>query len=106
MTFTFSVSRAVEIFKTRVFIQGELDKMIFEDLNVNKELVQGLKEMGLKEPTEIQEKATGKRCNKYIKDRLWEDSCFWYYNTGKCKTRSRCTIPYCCSGERTGSADI
>ena len=57
MTFTFSVSRAVEIFKTRVFIQGELDKMIFEDLNVNKELVQGLKEMGLKEPTEIQEKA-------------------------------------------------
>jgi len=31
--------------------------MIFEELNVNKELVQGLREMGLKEPTEIQEKA-------------------------------------------------
>ena len=31
--------------------------MIFEELNVKKELVQGLKEMGLKEPTEIQTKA-------------------------------------------------
>lgn len=31
--------------------------MIFEDLNVNGELVRGLNEMGLKEPTEIQEKA-------------------------------------------------
>jgi len=31
--------------------------MIFEELNVNKELVKGLKEMGLKEPTEIQIKA-------------------------------------------------
>ena len=31
--------------------------MIFEELNINKELVQGLKEMGLTEPTEIQVKA-------------------------------------------------
>jgi ATP-dependent RNA helicase DeaD len=31
--------------------------MIFEELNINKDIVQGLKEMGLKEPTEIQEKA-------------------------------------------------
>ena len=54
---TFSVSRAVEIFKTRVFIQGEQDKMLFEELNINKELVQGLKEMGLTEPTDIQVKA-------------------------------------------------
>jgi len=30
--------------------------MIFEDLKINKELVQGLSEMGLKEPTDIQEK--------------------------------------------------
>ena len=35
----------------------EIDKMIFEDLNINKEIVQGLKEMGLKEPTEIQVKS-------------------------------------------------
>jgi len=31
--------------------------MLFEDLNVKKELVQGLKEMGLTEPTDIQQKA-------------------------------------------------
>ncbi len=31
--------------------------MIFENLNVNKELVKGLNEMGVKEPTEIQEKS-------------------------------------------------
>jgi len=46
-----------DISKRTFFIQGDLDKMIFEELNVNKELVQGLREMGLKEPTEIQEKA-------------------------------------------------
>ena len=31
--------------------------MLFEELNINKELVQGLKEMGLTEPTDIQVKA-------------------------------------------------
>jgi ATP-dependent RNA helicase DeaD len=43
---------------TRAFLFKEnIDKMIFEDLNVKKELVHGLNEMGLKEPTEIQVKA-------------------------------------------------
>ena len=31
--------------------------MIFDDLNVNKEIVKGLNEMGVKEPTDIQEKS-------------------------------------------------
>jgi ATP-dependent RNA helicase DeaD len=44
-------------FKTRVFYSRRIDKMIFEELNINKDIVQGLKEMGLKEPTEIQVKA-------------------------------------------------
>ena len=42
----------------------------FEELNVKKELVQGLKEMGLKEPTEIQTKAIP--LIKQGKEKIWE----------------------------------
>ena len=57
-TFTFSVSTCSGDIQNACFYSKEnIDKMIFEELNVKKELVQGLKEMGLKEPTEIQTKA-------------------------------------------------
>ncbi len=56
--FAFSVSTCSGDISTRTFLFKEnIDKMIFEDLNINKEIVQGLKEMGLKEPTEIQVKS-------------------------------------------------
>ncbi len=55
---TFSVSTCSGDIQNACFYSKEnIDKMIFEELNVKKELVQGLKEMGLKEPTEIQTKA-------------------------------------------------
>lgn len=58
MTFTFSVSRVVEIFEARVFIpRRRLDRMTFESLIVNQELVRGLTEMGITKLTNIQEKA-------------------------------------------------
>jgi ATP-dependent RNA helicase DeaD len=57
-TFTFSVSTCSGDIQNACFYSKEnIDKMIFEELNVKKELVQGLNEMGLKEPTEIQTKA-------------------------------------------------
>ncbi len=56
--FTFSVSTCSgDIQDARFLFKEKLDKMIFEELNINKEIVKGLQEMGLKEPTEIQEKA-------------------------------------------------
>ena len=36
--------------------QGEKNKMLFEELNIKEDIVRGLKEMGLKEPTNIQQK--------------------------------------------------
>lgn len=57
INFAFSVSRAVEKFETRVFIpRREIGIMTFESLNVKHELVKGLNETGVKEPTDIQEK--------------------------------------------------
>lgn len=52
MTFAFSVS-CVDLM--RIFIpRRRLDRMTFESLNINQEIVQGLKEMGIKDPTDIQ----------------------------------------------------